>query len=122
MVDQKISEEDEEVVEDFVFVDAGILHEDGSESVEQLDHRVEEVFVPLELIRQLGFPQQRQVRIALHLAQEVVVIRMVATEGKCRWECHWNVAQNSHDFVDSHVLVASKVDKVVNAAVQSVVH
>ena len=49
VVDQVVGGEDGNVVEDLVEPDAGVVHEDGPQGVEELDDEVEDVFVPFVL-------------------------------------------------------------------------
>lgn len=57
MVDGVVGEGDEEVVHEFLPVDAGVLHEDGSHRIEYLDDQVEGVLVPLVLGGKFRLPE-----------------------------------------------------------------
>lgn len=50
MIDKVVSEDNEDVICDLVQSYTGIVHEDRTESVENLYYEVEEVFVPFVLI------------------------------------------------------------------------
>lgn len=121
VVDGVVGEGNEEVVHSLLLIHAGVLHEDGPQGVEQLNHQVEDVFVPSEFGGQLGFPAKGQVGVAVHFSQEVVVVRVVPSERDGRGEGHRDIAEGSHDFVDSEILVSSEVDEIVDTAMESVV-
>lgn len=87
-----VSEEDECIVQNLVSTQTGILHKDGPKCVEQLNDRVEQIFVPLVLVRKLRFPHQWQVRISQLLAKEVVMIWVVFSKRKGRRNGHGDVA------------------------------
>lgn len=74
MIDEVIRADDEEVVDQFVSSNAGVLHKDGSKSVESFNDEIKEVFVPRMVIGQFTLPRQREVRVAFKFIQEVVVI------------------------------------------------
>lgn len=51
-IDQIVSAEDEDIIEEFLLVDGGLMGEYGPERVEDLDDRIEDVFIPFKLMRQ----------------------------------------------------------------------
>lgn len=44
------------------------------------------------------------------------MIRVVLSEGDGRRQCHGDVAEYGHNFVDGEILVPSEVDEIVDAA------
>lgn len=116
VVDGIIGEGNEEVVHGLFLVHAGVLHEDGTQGVEELDHQVEDIFVPSEFGGHFGFPGEGQIRVSVDFSQEVVVVGVVPSEGDSRGECHGDVAERSHDLVDGKILVPSEMDKIVDTA------
>lgn len=121
VIDEVVGEEDEDVVDDFVDPDAGVMHEDRSEGIEDFDDGVEDVFVPLLVVRELGFPGKGQVGVGLQLIQEVVVVGVVAAEGDGAGQSHGDVAEHGHEFIEGHVAASAVVREVVDAAVEGVV-
>lgn len=47
VVDQIVSKENDNIVKYLIESDAGVIHEDRSQGIENLDDSVEDVFVPL---------------------------------------------------------------------------
>ena len=121
VVDQVVGGEDGNVVEDLVEPDAGVVHEDGPQGVEELDDEVEDVFVPFVLGWEFGLPGQRQVGVPLYLVQKVVVVGVVPAERNGARNSHRDIADHSQNLIDGHVGVAAPVHKIVYAAVQGMV-
>lgn len=57
MVNEIISEYDEDIVDDFICTDAGFMHEDWSKCIEYFNDKVEEIFIPFLTIGELGLPR-----------------------------------------------------------------
>lgn len=51
-IDKIVSAEDEDIIEEFLLVDGGLMGEYGPERIEDLDDRIEDVFIPFKLMRQ----------------------------------------------------------------------
>ena len=73
------------------------------------------------VVANLALPGQGQVRVAVLLSQEVVVVGVVAAEGERTGDTHRHVAEHCHDVVDMLAFVTSTVGEVVDAAVECVV-
>ncbi len=50
-IDKIVSAQDEDIIEEFFLVDGGLMGEYGPERVEDLDDRIEDVFIPFKLMR-----------------------------------------------------------------------
>jgi len=121
MINQVVRAENDEVVQDFIKPYAWIVHEDGSQGIEELDYDVKEVFVPFEVCWELGLPRQRQIRVSFAFIQEVMVVWVIPSKRNGTGDPHGDITHDSQNFVDSHVGVSAPMREIMDAAVECMI-
>ena len=101
----------------FILGDFPLHGENRSKCIEKSHESPEEPFEE-NILAGLWLSHCWKIRIFIFLAQIIMMVSMILPERQSRWHSLRDVAHYCHYFVYCHVLVASKVNEVVNQAME----